>query len=162
MWSVLVLLLITAVFKWLSKSQNQSNYSDQSQQEQAARWTNHKFLAITCNSLEAREKSRVHGAVGFGFGFDSHWLKNWRESLKPITKHSNRNHVITFDRHLKTAPYVSVLLSWFCFQVRRVSFALPVKDDSCDDRERMTLTRSNASQVKKPNSSPFTAVKQVS
>ena len=30
-----------AVFKWLSKNQNQSNYSDQSQQEQTARWTNH-------------------------------------------------------------------------------------------------------------------------
>ena len=23
-----------------------------------------EFLAITCNSLEAREKSRVHGAIG--------------------------------------------------------------------------------------------------
>ena len=31
------------------------------------------------------------------------WLKNWRESFKPITKRSNRNHVITFDIHLKTA-----------------------------------------------------------
>ena len=31
-----------------------------------------QFLAITCNSLEAREKSRVHGAIGFGFA--SHWL----------------------------------------------------------------------------------------
>ena len=60
-----------------------------------------QFLAITCNSLEAREKSRVHGAIGFGF--DSHWLKYWCESLKPITKLSNRNHVITFDSHLKTA-----------------------------------------------------------
>ena len=60
-----------------------------------------QFLAITCNSLEAREKSRVHGAIGFGFA--SHWLKNWRESFKPITKRSNRNHVITFDNHLKTA-----------------------------------------------------------
>ena len=60
-----------------------------------------EFLAITCNSLEAREKSRVRGAIGFGF--DSHWLKNWRESFKPITKRSNRNHVITFDSHLKTA-----------------------------------------------------------
>ena len=60
-----------------------------------------QFLAITCNSLEAREKSRVHGAIGFDFA--SHWLKIWRESLKPITKHSNRNHVITFDSHLKTA-----------------------------------------------------------
>ena len=33
-----------------------------------------QFLAITCNSLEVQEKSRVHGAVGFGFA--SHWLKN--------------------------------------------------------------------------------------
>ena len=60
-----------------------------------------QFLAITCNSLEACENSRVHGAIGFGFA--SHWLKNWRESFKPITKRSNRNHVITFDSHLKTA-----------------------------------------------------------
>ena len=58
-----------------------------------------QFPAITCNSLEAREKSRVHGAIGFA----SHWLKNWRDSFKPITKRSNRNHVITFDSHLKTA-----------------------------------------------------------
>jgi len=33
-----------------------------------------QFPAITCNSLEAREKLRVRGAIGFGF--DSHWLKN--------------------------------------------------------------------------------------
>ena len=64
-----------------------------------------QFLLITCNSLEARQKSRVHGAIGFGF--DSHWLKNWCESFKPITKRSNRNHVITFDSHLKTA-----LIDW--------------------------------------------------
>ena len=37
-----------------------------------------QFLAIICNSLEAREKSRVHGAIGFAFA--SHWLKNWRDS----------------------------------------------------------------------------------
>ena len=60
-----------------------------------------QFLAITCNSLKAREKSRVHGAIGLGFA--SHWLKNWQESFEPITKRSNRNHVITFDSHLKTA-----------------------------------------------------------
>ena len=60
-----------------------------------------QFLAITCNSLEAREKSGVHGAIGFGFA--CHWLKNSRESFKPITERSNRNHVITFDSHLKTA-----------------------------------------------------------
>ena len=60
-----------------------------------------EFLAITCNLLKAREKSRIHGAIGFGFS--SHWLKNWREVFKSITKRSNRNHEITFDRHLKTA-----------------------------------------------------------
>ena len=62
-----------------------------------------QFLAITCNSPKAREKSRVHCAIGFGFGFAFHWLKNWRQSFKPITKRSNRNHVINFDSHLKTA-----------------------------------------------------------
>ena len=61
-----------------------------------------QFLAITCNSLKAREKSRVHGAIGIGFA--SHWLKKWHVSFKSITKSSNRNHVITFDSHLKTAP----------------------------------------------------------
>mgnify|MGYP007094272054 CR=1 FL=1 len=60
-----------------------------------------QFLAIICNSLKAREKSRVRGAIGFGF--TSHWLKNWRESFQPITKSGNRNRVITFDSHLKTA-----------------------------------------------------------
>ena len=60
-----------------------------------------QLLAITYNSLEAWEKSCLHSAIGFGFA--SHWLKNWRESLKPITKQSNRNHIITFDSHLKTA-----------------------------------------------------------
>ena len=60
-----------------------------------------QFLAITCNMLKAREKSRVQGAIGFGFA--SRWLKNWRDPFKPITQHSNWNHVITFDSHLKTA-----------------------------------------------------------
>ena len=60
-----------------------------------------QFQAIICNLLKAREKSRLHGAIGFGFA--SYWLKKWRESFKPITKCSNRNHVITFDSYLKTA-----------------------------------------------------------
>ena len=64
-----------------------------------------QFLAISCNSLETRKKSRVHGAIGFGF--DSHSLKNWRESFKPINERSNRNHAITFDSHLKTALFES-------------------------------------------------------
>ena len=58
-----------------------------------------QFLTIPCNSPEAREKSGVRGV--FGFGFASYWLKNWRDSFKPITRRSNRNPVITFDSHLK-------------------------------------------------------------
>ena len=46
-----------------------------------------QFPAITCNSLKARGKSCVQGAIGIA----SHWLKNWREILKPITQHSKRN-----------------------------------------------------------------------
>jgi len=69
-----------------------------------------QFLTITCNSLEAWEEPRVHGAIGFGFGFASHWLKNWCESFKPITKRRNRNHVITFDSHLKTALTMTLLI----------------------------------------------------
>ena len=38
-----------------------------------------QFVANICNSLKEREKSPVHGAIGFGF--NSHWLKNWRESF---------------------------------------------------------------------------------
>ena len=54
--------------------------------------------AITSNLLKGRDVSRLQGAIGFGFS--SHWLKNWREVFKPITKRSNRNHEITFDSHL--------------------------------------------------------------
>ena len=64
-----------------------------------------EFLEITYNLLEAREKSRVQGAIGFGFA--SHWLNYWRDSFKPITKRSNGNSVITFDSHLKTALQVN-------------------------------------------------------
>ena len=83
-----------AVFKRLSKTKSKAitptNHNRSRQ--------HHEPITITCNTLEAREKSRVHGAIGFA----SHWLKNWRESFKPITKRSNRNHGITFDSHLKT------------------------------------------------------------
>ena len=69
-----------------------------------------QFLAITCNLLKARGKSRVHGTIGSGFG--SHWLKNWRESFKPIIKRSNRNHVINFNSHLKIALRTNTKL-WY-------------------------------------------------
>jgi len=61
-----------------------------------------EFLAITCNLLKVREKLRVQGTIGFGF--TSNWLKNWRETIKPVTNRSNRYHVITIDCRFKTAP----------------------------------------------------------
>jgi len=56
-----------------------------------------------------------------GFGFASHWLKNWHESFKPITKGSNHNHVITFDSHLKTA-LVIILVATLRFTVFFIPF----------------------------------------
>ena len=87
-----------------------------------------QFLAITCNKLKARKKSRVHGAIGFGFAY--HWLKNWRESFKPITKRSNRNHVIAFDSHLKTAllAFVEIRLLNVFFWERKAGFGKLMKN----------------------------------
>ena len=67
-----------------------------------------EFLAITCNLFKAQEKSRVQGAIGFGFAAKPslpsfHWLKNWLEIFKPITERIYWNHGIIFDSHLKTA-----------------------------------------------------------
>ena len=65
-----------------------------------------EFLAISRNLFQAGEKARVRGAIGFA----SHWLKNWREIFKPITKRSVRNRVIAFDSPLKTAQIGNLTL----------------------------------------------------
>ena len=80
-----------------------------------------------------------------GFGFASHWLKIWRESFKPITERSNRNHVTTFDSHLKTAlssnfcepqeitiytRFCSIWVTWLLAQNRRGQNALKAKISS--------------------------------
>ena len=101
-----------------------------------------QFLAITCNSLEAREKSRVHGAIGFGF--DSYWLKNSRESFKPITTRSYRNHVITFDSHLKTAltqlnvmfPVVAFLVNSLILAPSKATRSTKYSNDSRNMKRR--------------------------
>ena len=43
-----------------------------------------ELLAITFNLLKAREKSRVQDAIGFGFGFASHWLKTGARFLSKL------------------------------------------------------------------------------
>ena len=72
-----------------------------------------EFLAIICNLLKARENLCVQGAIGFA----SNWLKYWRETFKPITKRSNRNHVITFDSHSKTALFPKPTESFHCIGI---------------------------------------------
>jgi len=57
-----------------------------------------EVLAIACDLLKTRGKSRAPGAIGFGFA--SHCLKNWREIFEPITKCNNRHRVITFYTQL--------------------------------------------------------------
>ena len=75
-------------------------------------------LAITCNSLEAREKSRVHGTIGFCF--DYHLLKNWRESFKPITL-TTRQYCFKMLLIWTTSSLSHLTATWplfnFCFQV---------------------------------------------
>ena len=53
-----------------------------------------EFLAITCNFLKAREKSREQGAIGFGLA--PHWLKTGAKFF------SQSPSVIAFKSHLKT------------------------------------------------------------
>ena len=73
-----------------------------------------EFLVITYNTLKGREKSRVHRAIGFGFA--SHWLKNWQESFKPITKRSNRNSRNYFRQSFENCSInraiVNLLVNW--------------------------------------------------
>ena len=67
-----------------------------------------QFPAIICNSLKAWEESRVHSAIGFGLA--SHWLKNWRESFKPSTKRSNRNHINYFRQSFENCSNATALV----------------------------------------------------
>ena len=64
-----------------------------------------EFQEINCNLLKARHKSRVQGAIGFGFA--TRWLRNWSEIYKPIPEHSNHNRVITFGSHLKSSLFTT-------------------------------------------------------
>ena len=61
-----------------------------------------EFLAITLNSLEAWEKSRVQDAIGFA----SHWFK--KTGARFLSQSLSVAIAITFDSHLKTAPCVDV------------------------------------------------------
>ena len=55
-----------------------------------------QFLAIICNSLEAREKSRVNVAIGL-------ILIGWKTGASLLSQSLNVAIAITFNGHLKTA-----------------------------------------------------------
>ena len=46
-----------------------------------------------------REKSRVQVESEIGFGFHFHWLINWCEIFKPITRRLNCDRAVTFFYH---------------------------------------------------------------
>ena len=96
---------------------------------------------------QAREKLRVQGAIGFGFA--SHCLKNWREVLKPITKHSKRNGVITFDSHLKIDPgipewnvYHGEILTGVAGRDQMIFRQVFIRDGGPDSPIQISLVRS--------------------
>ena len=63
---------------------------------------NHNSQQITSNLPKERENSRIQGAIAFGFA--SHWLKNWRDSFKPITKRGKRNRALILNATLNLPP----------------------------------------------------------
>ena len=60
-------------------------------------------ITIPTNYLQLARSAGKITRTWCDFGSTPHWLKNWRESFQPITRSSNRNRVITFDSHVKTA-----------------------------------------------------------
>ena len=82
-------------------------------------------ITIPSNYMQlARSAGKITRTWRDWFWFASHWLKHWRESFKPIIKRSNRNHVITFDSHLKTAPYFFTYLFFVLFFVFFLRFLI--------------------------------------
>ena len=63
----------TAGFERVSNECRKTNWQYQITTRANSAMNQSEFLAITCNLLKAREKSRVRGVIGFGFA--SHWLK---------------------------------------------------------------------------------------
>ena len=62
----------------------------------------HEPITIPSNYLKlARSAGKITRTWRDWFCFSL--VENWRESFKPITKRINRNNVITFGSHLKTA-----------------------------------------------------------
>ena len=53
--------------------------------------------------MEKQVSPKITNRVYNGFDFVSHWLKNWHEIFKPITKRRNGSREITFESDVKSA-----------------------------------------------------------
>ena len=51
--------------------------------------------ANTCNRRQARENVCVQVVIGFGFA--SHWLRNWRQFCQPITELSKEKNQSSYQ-----------------------------------------------------------------
>ena len=64
--------------------------------------------------MEKQVSPKITNRVYNGFDFVSHWLKNWHEIFKPVTKRRNGSRGMTFESHVKSAPlcYSSKIQKW--------------------------------------------------
>ena len=89
-----------AVFKWLSKNQNDSNYSDQSQQERTAWWTNHNSLELPVTRAKGGKNHAYMVRLVLVL-----LLIGWKTGATPLSQSLSAAIAITFDSHLKTALF---------------------------------------------------------
>ena len=59
-------------------------------------FSNNIYCQINSNLFKEWGKLYRQGVVGFGFA--SHWLKNWHKTFKPNIKHTSYNRVITQNK----------------------------------------------------------------
>ena len=94
-WSPIQKAWTRVVFNWLSKNLDLSNYSDQSQHKQTARFANQNPWQFPVNCSKGG-KNRTY-KVRLVFYFASHWLKNSREIFKRINKLSRNYFRYSFE-----------------------------------------------------------------
>ena len=95
------------VFKWMFKNQYQSNYSDQSQWEQKAWWTNQNSwqLSVSCWKCSKNQAYKVTLVLP---------LTVWITGTRFFSQSPNNNlpiycnHLITFDNHFKIIFYIAL------------------------------------------------------
>ena len=93
------ILYVFCIERFSNDRRNQSNFSDQSQQEQTVRWTNQNSSQLPV-IRSMRGKNRTY-KVRLFLVFASHWLENWREfflvTIWLLSTHLIPNFRVTLD-----------------------------------------------------------------